>query len=72
MVVNGFQEELEPFLSDCPEPEQVRTDAAPSSKLVDAMEQLLLLEGTDTNFRSPAARKSLATAVRELREQTLV
>ena len=69
MVVNGFQEELEPFLNDCPEPEQLRADALPSGQLVEAMERLLRVEGTDTSFRSPEAREAVATAVRELRAQ---
>jgi hypothetical protein len=69
MVVNGFQEDLEPFLNDCPEPDELRIDAVPSGQLVEAMERLLRLEGTDTNFRSPEAREAVATAVRELRAQ---
>lgn len=69
MVVNGLEADLEPFLKDCPKPEQLPPNAVPSGRLVEAMERLLRLEGIDINFRSAEAREAVARAVRELRAQ---
>lgn len=67
LIENGGQEQLVPFLDECPDADDLPPDGNPSAALVDAMEQLLRLEEKeDTVFASERARELLKAAVREL------
>jgi len=65
-VVNGFQHELEPFLEKCPDLDSLPA-SDPPRPLVDAMEELLRLEGEDVDFRLPRTRDLVRSAVQQLK-----
>lgn len=66
-VENGRERELQPFLDDLPEVTKFPDDALPSAALVQHMEELLRVEGEDSQFRSSQARENLRGAVDELK-----
>ena len=65
-VVNGGLDELQPFLDDLPDEDDLPA-SAPADALVRFMEDLLRLEGADPDFRSSEAHGTIRGAIRELK-----
>ena len=66
-VVNSGLDELQQFLDDLPNKEDLPATSAPADKLVKFMEELLRLEGKDPDFCSASAQVAIRGAIRELR-----
>ena len=65
-VVNGSLDELQPFLDELPQEDDLPA-TAPTDGLVQCMETLLQLEGEDPDFRTPAADDAIRGAIRDLK-----